>query len=187
MDFSQAIVKLNEKTKDISKQIIGLGFSEREIKTKDFEIVVNHIYRREETIDSGYVARQSVNVEFENRKEMITKILNAFSKSQTDFTLTFNFKLSENLRAKVQDELLKLSINDAKAKAKLIAEASGVKIKKISDINYGTEYYAGMREVREYGEYLEMADAMPADESIVGFTPNDLLLQDSVLVRWEIE
>lgn len=187
MDFSQSIVGLNEKTKDVSKQVIGLGFKEGDIKTRDFDVQVNRVYRRQETIDSGYVAQQSVKVEFQNRKEMITRILNAFSKSRTDFTLSFEFKLSEDLRIKVQGELLRLSIKDAKNKAALIAEASGVKVKRIKEINYGTEYYAGMREVREHGEYLEMASAPAAASSLSGFTPNDLLFQDSVLITWEIE
>ncbi|MCE2732259.1 MAG: SIMPL domain-containing protein [Flammeovirgaceae bacterium] len=186
MNFSQSIIGLNDKTKAISKQIMGLGFKEEEIKTTDFEIEVNRVYRREETIDSGYVARQSVKVEFKNQKETITKILNTFSKSRTDFTLNFDFKLSDDLRTKVQDELLKLAIKDAKDKAKLIAESSGVKIRRIKDINYGLTYYGGMREVQEHGEYLAMASS-PADTALIGFTPNDLLFEDSVLMTWEIE
>jgi uncharacterized protein YggE len=186
MNFSQSIIALNDKTKDISKQITGLGFKEEEIKTTDFEIEVNRIHRREETIDSGYVARQSVKVEFKNQKETITKILNTFSKSRTDFTLNFDFKLSDDLRVKVQDELLKLAIKDAKDKGKLIAESSGVKIKRVKDISYGLTYYGGMREIRERGEYLAMASSN-ADTALVGFTPNDLLFEDNVLMSWEIE
>lgn len=186
MNFSQSIVGLNDKTKDITKQIIGVGFKEEEIKTTDFEIQVNRVYRRNESIDSGYVAHQSVKVEFKNQKETITKILNTFSKSRTDFTLNFDFKLSDELRTKVQDELLKLAIKDAKNKGKLIAESSGVKIKKIKDINYGLTYYGGMREVQQHGEYMAMASS-PADAALIGFTPNDLLFEDSVLMTWEIE
>lgn len=186
LNFSQSIIALNDKTKDVSKQIMGLSFKEEEIKTTDFEIQVNRIYRREETIDSGYVARQSVKVEFRNQKEMITKILNTFSKSQTDFTLNFAFKLSDGLRIKVQDELLKLAIKDARDKAGLIAESSGVKIKRIKDINYGTTFYGGMREVQEHGKYMAMASS-PAETALIGFTPNDLLFEDSVLMTWEIE
>ena len=48
INFSQSIIGLNDKTKDVSKQIRGLGFKEEEIKTTDFEIQVNRVYRRNE-------------------------------------------------------------------------------------------------------------------------------------------
>src|SRR5690348_15295876 len=58
MSFSNAITGLGEKTRDISRQIVGLGFKEDDIKTTDFEVDVNSVYRNEESIDSGYIATQ---------------------------------------------------------------------------------------------------------------------------------
>lgn len=186
MNFSQAITGLNDKTKDLTRQIVGIGFKQDDIKTTDFQIEENRIYRREEYIDSGYVARQSIKVDFKNQRDIITKILNTFSKSTTDFTLSFDFKLSDELKAKAQDELVRLAIKDSKDKAKLIAESAGIKLKRIKDISYGMNYFGGMREVEETAAFKVMASSAPSD-AIVGFTPNDLLFADNVLITWEIE
>jgi len=184
MSFSDAITGLNEKTRDISRQIIALGFKEDEIKTTDFEVDVNSFYRKEESIDSGYIATQAVNVDFKNQSDVIAKILTVFSKSSTDFTLSFKFKLSGPLKQKAQEELLRLAVKDSKDKSKLIAESSGVKLKRIKEIRYGTAYYEAMRQVENvYQTAVESAK----DVKFSGFTPNDLLFEDGVVVTWEIE
>ncbi|RAU82612.1 SIMPL domain-containing protein [Pontibacter arcticus] len=186
MNFSEAIVGLNKKTVDVSNQIAAIGFKADEIKTTDFQVNEHTVYRRGESVDSGYVATQNVKVEFLNNKETITKILNTFSKSQTDFTLNFNFKLSDELREKVQDQLVQFAIKSSNEKAKLIAESSGVRLGKIKEINYGNNYYAGMREVEDKAEY-EVAAAGAPSEAMIGFTPNDLMFSDNVLIIWKIK
>lgn len=184
LNVSQATTGLNDKTKNISRQLTGIGFKESDIKTTDFQVRENKIYRREEYVDSGYVATQNVRVEFKYDKETIVKILNAFSKSKTDFTLNIDFKLSDQLRSSVQNELLKLAIQDSREKSKLISETSGVKLKKIKEINYyGAGNAGGGRE--EYTPmYKSMAPGMAND---TGFTPNEMLFTDSIVVIWEIE
>lgn len=186
MNFSEAIVGLNKKTVDVSNQIAAIGFKADEIKTTDFQVNEHTVYRRDESVDSGYVATQNVKVEFSNNKDTITKVLCTFSKSQTDFTLNFNFKLSDELREKVQDQLVQLAIKSSNEKAKLIAESSGVRLGKIKEINYGNNYYAGMREVEDRAAY-EIAAAGAPSEAMIGFTPNDLMFSDNVLIIWEIK
>ncbi|MBC3540687.1 SIMPL domain-containing protein [Rufibacter sp. H-1] len=99
LNFSEAITGLNKKTKDVTSQIVSIGFKEEDIKTTNFEIEKYTVFIKEQDIDSGYVATQSITVDFKNSKETITRILNTFAKSNTDFTLNFNFKLSDELRA----------------------------------------------------------------------------------------
>ncbi len=183
--FSQAIVGLDSKTRDVSKQIIGLGFEEDDIKTTDFQIGENRVYRRQTYIDSGYVARQNIKLEFKYQKETITKILNTFSESRTDFALTFDFRLSDALRDKTQTALIKLAIKDAKEKADLIGKSSGVTLKKIRNVSYGTNYSGGMKEVQAAAGYQMSARA--GGDAVAGFTPSDLLMADNVLITWEIE
>ncbi|KAA3440598.1 SIMPL domain-containing protein [Rufibacter hautae] len=144
LNFSDAITSLNKKTKDVTSQIASIGFKEEDIKTTDFKIEKYTVYVKDQNIDSGYVATQSITVDFKNSKETITRILNTFAKSNTDFTLNFDFKLSDELRTKVQDELIKLSIESSKHKAQLIASSTGVRLGKILDIGYGNNYYGGM-------------------------------------------
>jgi len=126
MNFSETLTGLNEKTKDVTRQILSVGFKENDIKTTDFQIHENRIYRNDSYIDSGYVATQNVKVEFKYSKDNITKILTTFSKSKTDFNLNFDFELSDDLKEKSQQELIRLAIKDAKTKARTIADASEI-------------------------------------------------------------
>ena len=180
LEASQAISGLNDKTKDVSKQLMSIGFKENDIKTTDFQVRENKIYRREEIIDSGYVAMQNVKVEFKGHKENIAKILTAFSKSKTDFTVNFDFKLSDELQEKVKNELIKSAIKDANSKSKVIAESAGVKLLRIRDINYG----GGGIIMNESGARYKLA---AASDSMEGFTPTDMEFSDTVVITWQLE
>jgi uncharacterized protein YggE len=184
MNFAQTTVGLNAKTKDVSRQIVSAGFKEADIKTTDYNIRVNRIYRNDSYLDSGYVASQNVVVEFNYSKEKISKILTTFSKSKTPFELRFDFKLSDELKKKVNNDLIRLAVNDAKEKARILSESSGVKLKRILDIQYGLGF-------NEYAprEAMYSMNAKLASEAdvIEGFTPKEVELNDHVTMRWEIE
>ena len=96
--FSEAISGLNNKSIDISSQLKEIGFSEENIKTKNFNVRRNQVYRNNRHVDSGYIATQQIKLDFQNNKQNITKILNQFSGSSKDVDLSFNFKLSDSLK-----------------------------------------------------------------------------------------
>ena len=183
MSASQAITKLNSKTKEIFKRLNGLGFKDEDIKTLNFQINENRIYRNGEMKDSGFVAMQTVQVEFENKKERISQILTSFSKTEPDFQFNFNFKLSDAANERVRNELIKKAINNAKDKANLIANTAGVKLAAIHEISYGMS-----ENVIFEPRYAMMDAAMnKSGEEIAGFTPQDIKVTDRVIMMWEIE
>ncbi|HEX5169025.1 MAG TPA: SIMPL domain-containing protein [Cyclobacteriaceae bacterium] len=185
MNFAQTSVGLNDKTKDVAKQIMSAGFRESDIKTTDYQIRVNRIYRKDSWIDSGYVASQNVRVEFKYSKDMVSKILTTFSKSKTAFDLQFDFKLSDDLKSKVSDDLIKMAVKDAKDKAKILSESAGVKLKQVIDINYNGNSSPDFRPYNEAVSYkARMSDQA---EPLSGFTPVEIQLNDSVVMKWEIE
>ena len=185
INFSKSISSLNDKTKDITQQLKKIGFEESEIKTTNFKVEENRVERNNNWIDSGYVATQNIKVEFQNNSNKITEILKTFSQSQSDFKLAFDFTLSDSLRKQVQNKIIELAVNNTKEKCNLIAKSSGVKILKLKEINYGNNYYAGMQEVNV--ERDAQASAIAFDSNVVGFTPNDLIFQESISMIWEID
>src|SRR5688572_13895961 len=59
LSFGETVIGLNKKTKDISGQITKqIGFKEADLKTTDFTINKHTVYRKDERVDSGYVATQ---------------------------------------------------------------------------------------------------------------------------------
>ncbi len=87
--FSKSISGLNFKSDAINKQLIKIGFPKSAIRTHNFDVRKNIVYRDNKSIDSGYVATQQVQLEFKNDPNNIAKILNQFSKGGTEIDLEF--------------------------------------------------------------------------------------------------
>lgn len=184
--FSEAISGLNSKSVDISGQLKEIGFSEENIKTKNFNVHRNQVYRNNRHVDSGYIATQQIQLDFENNKENITRILDQFSGSSTDFNLSFNFKLSDSLKEAVQQQIIELATRDAFEKARLISSASDIKLKDIKEIKYGTNPDAGMR-LFNRNEGLHEIVLSGESTASQGFTPEDIKYSDNILVIWLLE
>ena len=184
LDVNQAMLGLDKKTKEITQQIIAAGLSEKDLKTINFQINKNIVYRRGSAKDSGYFASQSLQVKFVYSKEKVAKILNVFSESKAGYIMNFDFILSDTLKKKTEATLMKLSIKDAKVKANLLTAEAGVKIKRIKVIEYGV-----VSANRTYS--MLPTRSMSADgaggEAMQGFTPNDIEMSDEVLIVWELE
>lgn len=183
--FSNSINGLNSKSKDINKQLQEIGFEQSAFKTNNFDVQKNTIYRDNKAVDSGYIARQQIHLEFKNNKNNITKILSQFSKSSTEFDLNFNFKLSDSLKDSVQQQIISLAAKDAFYKANLISEASGVDLDKVSKINYGNNFNTGMRLYNDIG--LDEIVIRGYSSVSEGFTPSDIIYTDNILVIWNLK
>jgi uncharacterized protein YggE len=184
--FSESINGLNAKSNDINAQLTKIGFPKSAIRTNNFDVRKNIIYRDNKAIDSGYVATQQIQLEFKNDKNNITRILNQFSNSQTEIDLNFNFKVSDSLLQNVQDQLIKLATEDAFRKAKLIGSAAQIDLKKIHKINYSSSLNAGMR-LFNNDQGMNEAVLRKSNALSEGFTPTDIVYSDTILIVWNFE
>lgn len=183
MEFNKAIARLSEREKDVIKKLEKLGYKKEQIKTSDFSVYENRVWWEGRSYDSGYVARQSMALEFVNTKEKISEILNAFGASTTEAEISFAFGLSDDLEKKKQEEVIKLAIADAKQKAELIAVASGVTLGGVLKIDYHTEQI-GVNPVpmMDYRMKSEM-DAAQSE----GFEAKEIILFDGVVISFELK
>lgn len=181
MQFGKAISGLEKKAVDIRGQIQKIGFSKEDIMTDNFQVRKNTLYRNNRQVDSGYVATQRVHLEFKNTVNNLSKILTQFSESTSEFDLNFSFTLSDPLKETVQDQLIKLAVEDAFKKAQLISTASKTSLQKVIRIQYGNSFNAGLRAESDMMN-LKVASAMSE-----GFTPSDLEFSATILVVWGIE
>ena len=180
---ADAIKKLNDKSLEVKNQLNSIGFKDTEIKTTNFQIYENRIYRQSESKDSGYVATQTIQLEFTNNGDTITKILNSFSTGNTDFKLNFTFRLSENKMEIVKNKLMELAINDARKRSHLIAKAAEIKLKKLIEINSGVAV-----NVEPFLVSRGLASTVTdGNEEIMGFTPKDLNFSEKIIMIWEFE
>jgi uncharacterized protein YggE len=185
--MSDAIRTLGEKSDDYNRLLQQLGFSEKEIKTTNFTVSKNRVYRDNGYIDSGYIASQSIRLEFTYKQQMLQKIITEFSKQEKPVDFSFDFDLSETLKQKTQLEIIEAAIKDAHDKAAVMAKASSLKLLNISSISYGSctpdNNIVLMDRTQKYTTAMVGDSGMPS----FNFTPADLVFQDAVTIQWYIK
>lgn len=185
--MNEVVSSLGKKSNYYLELLQELGFKEEEIKTTNFSISKNRVYVKRQYVDSGYIASQSIKLEFTYDKKVLTKILNRFSKSKEQIDFSFNFKLSEELKKKVQLQIIENAIEDAKIKSKTIANSAELNLVKIKKIAYGhgTSSVNNMMKFTRESNYA--ADLSNSDGATYNFTPNDIVMSDNVTVIWFVE
>ncbi|MFT6868262.1 MAG: hypothetical protein ACJA08_003112 [Cyclobacteriaceae bacterium] len=187
MSFGEAITALGKKEENVLKKMEKLGYKKENVRTSNFSVNENIIWRNGTRYDSGYIASQYMTIEFPNAKERIAKILNAFSEGKMDAEISFGFKLSDNLKNEMNAKVIELAVNDARKNADLLAKFTGMTIKSVLKIEYhinqnvGGPVYGRM----EMGDY-NVAQFKSTGES-QGFEAQDIPLSDQVTIHYEIE
>lgn len=136
--YNETIKEANKHTKRIKNIIKASGFKEKDLKTSSFNINIeeksikeNDIYKN---IRIGYRYNHSLLIDFPLDNELLGKILNELSNKEADARIDIAFTLKN--KEDIRDKAIKLAIEDAMHKAKVIEEASKVKINEIINIYY---------------------------------------------------
>lgn len=184
--MADAITALTEKSNSYAAMLKSLGISETAIKTTNFQVSQNRIYKNNEHLDSGYIASQDMRIEFVYEQELLQQIVGAFAKSDSPITFNIQFELSEGLKSKVQSQIIEFSVKDATDKANSIAKASAVKLMRILTITYGNWDQPKEMELvirtRSYG-----AGGAAEAVSTFNFTPEELVFKDALTIEWIIK
>ena len=87
----------------------------------------------------------------------------------------------------MQEALVRDAVADAKHKAAYLAEAAGVKLRRIRSIDYrGFGYGGGMEQVTRERAYIAAMVAPGGPKLAYNFTPDDLLFEDVIEIVYEI-
>lgn len=181
MDYGKVVNDLNAKASTLEKQLVMAGFSKQDLKTSSYTVNKNIIWAEGRSIDSGYVGQQSFTIEFENNPKKVADLVKAFAESKVSVNFNFAFGLSPDKKINVRNQLIQSAVKDASEKAKVIAEASGVKLKNIIKIDYGQP------EINNPQPYMRESMAMEKADQFGGFNLKDIELTDSINIVWEIE
>lgn len=181
--MKESIDALANTTNQYSAKLKEIGFEEGEIKTTSFSVYKNQIRRGSEYIDSGYVASQQVKLEFVYTEKIIPQILDRFSESDLELNFSFRFKLSEELKQKVQKEIIADAIKDGQMKATAMADAANLTILELESITYGSwSNSSGMERVTSESRYG--ASAAVGGSRSFNFRPDDLVFNDTVTIYY---
>lgn len=184
--YDKALAASSENSERLREIVSGLGFSASDLKTVSFDVKVENVGYRDRNDNwkerfVGYRVNHCLKVEFESDNQLLGKLLGAVAACSANPQFKINFFVKDNEGAK--NLLLGNAIKDAKQKASVLAEASGVVLKEIQRIDYS------WGEVR-FESREELFDSAPsgATESLrFDIEPDDISTSDSVTVVWEIE
>jgi uncharacterized protein YggE len=153
---SESFKKLNEMSLIILKRLKSDGFSENQIKLTDFSMnYVNWDPKKK----PYYQSSQSLTVKFPLDKERLFSVYNKLLKDSVQgVQVNFGTECSDELIAKVKDELIASAMGDARRKANLIATAANATIGGINNISYN--YSVDVQPMPMYRTKSMVMDAM---------------------------
>ncbi|NUN69560.1 MAG: SIMPL domain-containing protein [Bacteroidetes bacterium] len=178
---ADAVKELTAKTDQLTAQLQMIGFKKDGIVTADFSVAPNIVWENSSNVEKGYIARQTVSVEFPNTKERIAAVINSFMGSRNDVRFSFQFTLSPERQTAVDTELLKHAVADARSRAEVMAAAANVRLGAVRTIAYRSASQPGLPRAA-------MFKTMAAESAQSGgFDVKELTLTDEVTVVWDIQ
>ena len=184
--YEDALILSSSKTDALKDSLQSLGFKPTDLKTVHFYIDTKYIDKREadgnyKRIFVGYEFMHHMKLSFPKDNTMLTNVLNCImtGEEKPEIRIEYTVKNIEDC----QNELLRNAIRDSKQKANVLAEAAGVTLKEIVNIEYSWQDLEAMLEPIAYNSTIESASVGASFD----FEPEDLTLEETVAVIWNID
>jgi len=158
-----------------------VGFDKEDIKTTDFRVNTKYENVKDmngnyERVFVGYEVINHLKIEFEENSIKLGRVLTALSNCEATPEFSILYMLKDD--TEVNELLLRYAISDAKEKAKVMADAAGVRLGKVINIDYRGD---------QGPLYKNTGLLSMADSSMVDLQPANLEAQAMVTVVWRIE
>lgn len=180
---------MNAASRDLDELRLCLrsaGFDKKDIKTTNFRVDTkyenisdaNGNYRR---VFVGYEVTNNLRIEFEQNAMMLTRVLNALAGCKSTPEFSIRYKVKDD--TEVKDLLLERAVEDARSKAKVMAEAAGVRLGKVLSIDYSGSDIQLYRDIYSMNKNLISTGGAPN----IDLQPDDIDVEDTVTVVWRME
>ena len=187
-DYEKSMAQSAEQLAALKKSLASVGFKDEDLKTSSFNVCTERESVRDKdgnykSVFAGYACIQSLMLEFDFDTVRLGKVLSAISSSVADPELNISFTVRD--KNAVSDALLRSATENARAKAEILASASGVKLQSLLSIDYN---WGNINIVSNTGFMMEKRCMAMNDccEEAMAFTPEDISVTDNVTFVWEI-
>lgn len=167
MNISNIFKENTEKMNAILEEIKGLGIEEKDIQTTSYSLSPRYDWIEGKRIFRGYTLRQEIKVKIRNF-DKIGVVLEKGTEKGANVVGELQFAIDEP--EKIREIARADAIEKAKAKAKQIAEKTGLELVKVVNI-YEGYYYSPAREY-EIGEGMKMV-AAPEMQALPEIQPGE--------------
>ncbi|WP_422359517.1 SIMPL domain-containing protein [Reichenbachiella sp.] len=180
--YDEAISTMTKRIDALTNALTKIGFKKEEIKTANFNIRQNRKYRQSEPKGEEYVASQTLEIRFDHSTKRLLEVLNKTTSDESAPSVSIAFGMSDEQEKTVKNQLIQKAVADARAKAEVIASATGYQIKGIKEINYG----GSSNTPRPYATNMGMMKSF-AESDMSNFEAKDLTISDQVFISYEID
>ena len=178
INYGKSMEQLAEQTESLREELSSVGLERENLKTYQFSIDTDFDWVKNKHVFKGYKASHRLRVEFPFEKDYLNKVLRVLSQtqSQASFRISFEIKDPEPLRQQALAEAVK----NAGEKARVLAEAGGVALGEIIQMDYSWS------EIHFRSSLEICADAAPMAAPDYDVSPEDVDVSDSVTVIYSI-
>ena len=187
-EYDTAMETASRHLDTLQNALKRLGFAKEDLKSSRFDVSTEYNNERDKNgnykrVFVGYVVTLQLKLEFDFNMERLAEVLVAIAGciAQPELNVQFTVKDKEAVNA----ALLESACDNARAKAKILAGASGVKLGELLSIDYSWGDRALCSPTRyEMDEACMLkASAAPSGMEI---TPEDIKVSDQVTFVWAI-
>ena len=186
-DYEAAMKKATDASHQLAESLEKSQFTKEDLKTTDFSVHTEYKSVKDrngdyQSIFDGYSVRQNFRLEFVLDFKQLAKGLTAISTVSIEPELNIQFTVKDS--AGVSETLLRSATQNAREKAAILADASGVKLGEIMDIQYNW----GRIDLYSKTDYRMQKSSMILSEEINPYiVPEDIDVTDTVTFIWEIK
>lgn len=189
MEYEETMEQAAKQIEALNASLEKAGFEKKSVKTTNFNVRTDYerIKNRDgeyKSVFNGYVCSHRLKVEFDFDTKRLAQTLYAISKCLAKPELSISFTVKDP--SAVSKELLKSATVNAKAKAEILCEASGVELGQLLSIDYNW----GELNIVSRTDYMleEKCMAMPMGAlTDMDIEPDDIDVSDTATFVWEIK
>ncbi len=188
-DYAKVLMMSAEDTETLRGVLTGLGFEKSDLKTLSFNVDTeyegydDHGNWRQRFV--GYRYNHSMKLEFGSDNDRLGKVLYALANCPVDPQFRISYTVRDPEAAK--GELLAKAVEDARSKAAVLTEAAGVALKGIELIDYSWGEIDFEVPAVNRMPLMAKGAAFTEESMDMALEPDDIRVEDTVTVVWEIE
>lgn len=189
-DYEKTLIMSNEETSLVKNLIQSFNIDRNEIKTLIFNVGTEYTSYKDKKGEyqrkfRGYSYNHKIQFSFDIDNKLLGQILKKLTKAQNVYDIKIMYSIKDKEEAK--NKLLKKAVQNAIAKATIIAEASNLQLGNIVSIDYSLKDYE-YDSSPFYRPYECSCDYSASESELdMDIIPEDIKLNDNVTIIFEIK
>lgn len=189
-EYDKAMDRAAEQLEQLNNSLVSIDFEKNAVKTTNFNVDTDYDSYKDKKgnyrqVFSGFVCKHQLKLSFDFDMKKLSQALAAVAKCLAHPEINISFTVKD--ASAVNEALLREATANAKRKAELLCEASGVKLGQLLTIDYNWSELNIYSDTRyNMGKYSLM-EAAPMMTRSIDIEPNDIDVRDTATFVWEIE